>query len=93
MAPLLQIVVRIWSPYCVGAIITAENQKASQTFICKAFFVAGETRFELATNGFGDHYSTVEPLPYVRVSHTPTLDFPCLSMFSKGLVFKRRISV
>gem|GEM_PF-5604513 len=26
--------------------------------------VAGETRFEHATNGFGDHYSTVEPLPY-----------------------------
>ena len=27
--------------------------------------LAGETRFEHATNGFGDHYSTVEPLPYV----------------------------
>ncbi len=27
-------------------------------------FLAGETRFEHATNGFGDHYSTVEPLPY-----------------------------
>jgi hypothetical protein len=26
--------------------------------------LAGETRFEHATNGFGDHYSTVEPLPY-----------------------------
>ena len=25
--------------------------------------LAGETRFEHATNGFGDHYSTVEPLP------------------------------
>ena len=29
----------------------------------RSFFVAGETRFEHATNGFGDHYSTVEPLP------------------------------
>lgn len=28
------------------------------------FFVAGETRFEHATNGFGDRCSTVEPLPY-----------------------------
>lgn len=27
-------------------------------------FVAGETRFEHATYGFGDRYSTVEPLPY-----------------------------
>ena len=27
--------------------------------------MAGETRFEHATYGFGDHYSTVEPLPYV----------------------------
>ena len=30
----------------------------------KYFFVAGETRFEHATNGFGDRCSTVEPLPY-----------------------------
>ena len=29
-------------------------------------FVAGETRFEHATYGFGDRYSTVEPLPYER---------------------------
>ena len=27
------------------------------------FAVAGETRFEHATYGFGDRYSTVEPLP------------------------------
>ena len=26
--------------------------------------MAGETRFEHATYGFGDRYSTVEPLPY-----------------------------
>ena len=26
-------------------------------------FLAGETRFEHATYGFGDRYSTVEPLP------------------------------
>ena len=30
------------------------------------FFMAGETRFEHATYGFGDRYSTVEPLPYER---------------------------
>ena len=28
------------------------------------FHLAGETRFEHATYGFGDRYSTVEPLPY-----------------------------
>ena len=27
--------------------------------------MAGETRFEHATYGFGDRYSTVEPLPYL----------------------------
>ena len=27
------------------------------------FLLAGETRFEHATYGFGDRYSTVEPLP------------------------------
>ena|GEM_PF-4650268 len=27
-------------------------------------FLAGETRFEHATYGFGDRYSTVEPLPF-----------------------------
>ncbi len=26
-------------------------------------YLAGETRFEHATYGFGDRYSTVEPLP------------------------------
>ena len=28
------------------------------------FGLAGETRFEHATYGFGDRYSTVEPLPF-----------------------------
>ena len=27
--------------------------------------MAGETRFEHATDGFGDRYSTIEPLPYL----------------------------
>ena len=31
--------------------------------------VAGETRFEHATYGFGDRYSTVEPLPYALSIH------------------------
>ncbi len=30
----------------------------------KRLDLAGETRFEHATYGFGDRYSTVEPLPY-----------------------------
>ena len=38
-----------------------------KTLFCQAdkrgFFMAGETRFEHATYGFGDRYSTVEPLP------------------------------
>ena len=29
--------------------------------------LAGETRFEHATYGFGDRYSTVEPLPYILI--------------------------
>ncbi len=31
----------------------------------RRLFMAGETRFEHATYGFGDRYSTVEPLPCV----------------------------
>ena len=31
--------------------------------IQKSFLVAGETGLEPATNGFGDRYSTIEPLP------------------------------
>ena len=31
--------------------------------ISTPFHVAGETRFEHATYGFGDRYSTIEPLP------------------------------
>ncbi len=31
--------------------------------------LAGETRFEHATYGFGDRYSTVEPLPYGFLQH------------------------
>ncbi len=27
------------------------------------YIMAGETRFEHATYGFGDRYSTIEPLP------------------------------
>ena len=32
--------------------------------IYECFILAGETRFEHATYGFGDHYSTVEPYPF-----------------------------
>ena len=38
---------------------------ASESRFYGALLMAGETGFEPATNGFGDHYSTVEPLPYV----------------------------
>ena len=37
-----------------------QNKKTTYLTISR---LAGETRFEHATNGFGDHYSTVEPLP------------------------------
>ena len=36
--------------------------KKAETIV--SAFLAGETRFEHATYGFGDRYSTVEPLPY-----------------------------
>lgn len=39
-------------------------KKAAYTTIsCDIGGLAGETRFEHATYGFGDRYSTVEPLP------------------------------
>lgn len=31
--------------------------------------MAGETRFEHATYGFGDRYSTVEPLPFDLINY------------------------
>ena len=40
-----------------------QDKKRSPIFIGLPF-LAGETRFEHATNGFGDRCSTVEPLPY-----------------------------
>ena len=40
------------------------HQKAAcADFVADGFLLAGETRFEHATYGFGDRYSTVEPLP------------------------------
>ena len=36
----------------------------SISYINMLSILAGETRFEHATYGFGDRYSTVEPLPY-----------------------------
>ena len=33
-----------------------------------ATIVAGAVGFEPTTNGFGDHYSTVEPYPYNEVN-------------------------
>ena len=43
------------------ASIPLQKNKTEQKF---SLILAGETRFEHATNGFGDHYSTVEPLPF-----------------------------
>ena len=37
--------------------------KPKWTKIGRFWALAGETRFEHATYGFGDRYSTVEPLP------------------------------
>ena len=34
--------------------------------ILSTFHLAGGERFELSTNGFGDHYSTVEPPPFEK---------------------------
>ena len=50
--------------YALRVLIAKSLQKKEE--VPKYFFVAGETRFEHATNGFGDRCSTVEPLPFVR---------------------------
>lgn len=57
-------VVGIDSSIYVGAFEgLAENKKYS---LQSRLYLAGETRFEHATYGFGDRYSTVEPLPCVQ---------------------------
>ena len=38
-------------------------KKNNAPFLTRNVIMAGETRFEHATYGFGDRYSTVEPLP------------------------------
>ncbi len=61
---------------CFDERLLKQGSYASTTEIkkdvrCTSFFIlAGETRFEHATNGFGDHYSTVEPLPYCEIDYT-----------------------
>ena len=47
-----------------------------QNNLQKQVVVAGETRFEHATDGFGDRCSTVEPLPYKSLIIIPTM--PCI---------------
>lgn len=48
----------------LGTPINILRQKGNPTTIyCGREPMAGETRFEHATYGFGDRYSTVEPLP------------------------------
>ncbi len=43
-------------------------QQKKREHLLSLFLLAGETRFEHATYGFGDRYSTVEPLPYQACS-------------------------
>ncbi len=48
-------------------IVRASPQRCAKKIpaaaICDREILAGETRFEHATYGFGDRYSTIEPLP------------------------------
>ena len=45
----------------IRVINTSKEKKSNPIWF--DFCLAGETRFEHATYGFGDRYSTVEPLP------------------------------
>ncbi len=47
-----------------------QNTSLKKARSTRAFFLAGETRFEHATSGFGDRCSTVEPLPYCFNNYT-----------------------
>ena len=52
--------------------------------------LAGETRFEHATDGFGDRYSTVEPLPYNERYYI--ILFPFRQEIFNGKTQKKEIS-
>lgn len=46
--------------------VLEQNKKKAASYPETALILlAGETRFERATGGFGDRCSTVEPLPFV----------------------------
>ncbi len=55
----------------------AEDMKKE---VPKDFLLAGETRLEHATDGFGDRCSTIEPLPYTNLM---------LIYYSKHIVFSQ----
>ena len=46
--------------------VTAKKLKGCLDLRQPLLNLAGETRFERATGGFGDRCSTVEPLPYLQ---------------------------
>jgi hypothetical protein len=46
-----------------SATIIADKRQKKIAVQCTATFMAGALGFEPRTNGFGDHYSTVEPYP------------------------------
>ena len=46
---------------CTCYIVVAVYVKRTATYV--TVLLAGETRFEHATSGFGDRCSTIEPLP------------------------------
>ena len=43
--------------------VRTAKEKALESDNSRTFHLAGETRFEHATSGFGDRCSTIEPLP------------------------------
>ena len=53
---------------CCRVLVTIPLPTKKREHFALSFLLAGETRFEHATYGFGDRYSTVEPLPYQACS-------------------------
>jgi hypothetical protein len=52
-----------WRIRAVSHQINWQIKKVYRILLLQTFYLAGAVGFEPTTNGFGDHYSTVEPYP------------------------------
>lgn len=57
------------------------------------FYLAGAVGFEPTTNGFGDHYSTVEPYPFEQYILYTTFKKKARSFFKKIKFFCTRMHI